>query len=76
MYNLSDNICINIIDMPLVIRGFTKLCEDDFYNIFINARYSLEEQRNILKHELTHIKKGHFYSMKSIEECEKEASEK
>ena len=73
MYNLSDNICVKIIDMPIVIKGFTKLCEDDFYNIFINAKYSLEEQRQILKHELNHIKMGHFYIGKPVEECEREA---
>ncbi len=75
MYNLSDNICVNIIDMPAVIKGFTKLCDYDFYNIYINAKYSLEEQRKILKHELNHIRKNHFYLDMPVEICEKEASE-
>lgn len=73
MYNLSDNICVEVIDMPLIIKGFTKLCDYDFYNIYINAKYSSEEQIKILRHELNHISKGHFYSDKNIEECEKEA---
>ncbi|MBE7045959.1 MAG: hypothetical protein E7396_00940 [Ruminococcaceae bacterium] len=75
MYNLSDNICVNIIDMPTVIKGFTKLCDYDFYNIYINAKYSLEEQKKILKHELNHIRSNHFHSDKYVEECEKEADE-
>lgn len=73
MYNLSDNICVNIIDMPEVIKGFTKLCDYDFYNIYINAKYSLEEQKKILKHELNHIRNNHFYSGNFVDECEKEA---
>lgn len=68
-----DNINVTVMDMPLVIRGMTKLNEDNFYNIFINAKYSYEQQREILKHELKHIEYEHFFSDKSIEECEKEA---
>lgn len=75
MYKISDNISVNIIDMPVVIKGFTRLCEYDFYSIYINAKYSLDEQKRILKHELNHINKGHFYSDLSVSECETEASE-
>ena len=70
-----DNINVTVMDMPLIIRGMTKLNEDNFYNIFINAKYSYEEQKKILKHELKHIEKDHFFSDKSIQECENEANE-
>jgi Zn-dependent peptidase ImmA (M78 family) len=57
------------IDVP----GVTVLDEDGNYNVYINARLSYEQRKEVLKHELKHIGKDHFYKDISVIECEKEA---
>lgn len=61
--------CIRFVDLPAGIKGITIL-RKDFYNIYINAGLSSEEQQKTIKHELTHIKRDDFYSDAAIEEIE------
>lgn len=35
--------------------------EDDFYNIYINSLLPYEEQKKVLRHELTHVRRNDFY---------------
>ena len=64
-----EEYCIRYINLPLTIRGMTA-CSEGFYNVYINASLSFEEQQKAIKHELTHIKRDDFYSDDPIEKIE------
>ena len=50
---------IIVMDMPYAIKGcITK--QNDYCTIFINARYTIEQQRQALLHELSHYDLGHL----------------
>ena len=59
--------------IKLSTPGVTVLDADGNYNVYINEDLSEEERRKVADHELEHIKRDHFYSDKSVAECEKEA---
>ena len=61
--------CVRYINLPISIRGIT-VFNGDFYNIYINAKLSYEEQQRAIHHELTHVKRNDFYSEAAIEEIE------
>ncbi len=69
-----DNIIVRVIDLPDTVPGVTVLDEEGDYNVYINAKLSHDNSRLTLNHELNHIKKSHFYTDKSVQECEKEAN--
>lgn len=52
--------CIRYIDLPCTIKGLTALDSNGFYNIYINSRLSGYDQREAIKHELTHILRKDF----------------
>ena len=62
--------CVRMVDFPITIKGVTVMDETGFYNIYINSRLNFEEQRKALAHELTHIKRGDFFSNDSLEDVE------
>ena len=62
--------------IKLSTPGVTVLDADGNYNVYINEDLSEEERRKVADHELEHIKQDHFYSDKSVPECEKEADTK
>ncbi|MCD8327665.1 MAG: ImmA/IrrE family metallo-endopeptidase [Ruminococcus sp.] len=64
------NYCVRYIDLPITVKGVTAMDETGFFNIYINARLSVEEQRRTIAHELTHIARGDFFSYRSLEEVE------
>ena len=57
--NLRDNIRILYVDMPIGYKAFT-MPKDDFYTIYLNSRYCLEQNITSLEHELAHIKNGDY----------------
>lgn len=59
--------------MPPRVNAVTVIDENGDFNVYVNSRLSVEEQQIAYKHECRHIKKDHFHSSKSVEECEKEA---
>ncbi len=67
-----DAIIIRLIDLPLTVRGFTVKDENDDYNIYINARLSDDVRAEAFRHEVDHIRRGHFYDYKSVVEKELE----
>ena len=69
-----DNIITRLIDLPDTVPGVTVLDENGDYNIYINARLSNDNRRIAFDHEIKHIKKSHFYTDKSVEQCEREAN--
>ena len=59
--------------MPPRVNAVTVIDENGDFNVYVNSRLSVEEQQKAYKHECRHIKKDHFHSSKSVEECEEEA---
>ena len=55
-----DNISVQITDLPLSVDGLTVKNEDDSYTIFLNARSSVNQQREAYEHELHHINNNDF----------------
>ena len=62
----NDNIIIRIVDLPVTVKGVTIPSSDGYYNIYINAKYSVRMQNIILKHELRHIKNFDFDNFDDI----------
>jgi len=58
------------LDLPYGIRGYVREDSEGDYNIYINSRYSEEEQRKILAHELGHVTRRDFTNDLPIEEAE------
>ncbi len=69
----NDNIIIRIVDLPVTVKGVTIPSPDGYYNIYINARYSVSMQNVILRHELRHIKNLDFDNFDSIKIVEERA---
>lgn len=68
-----DCVIVRVINMPLSFRGATVKDENGDYNIYLNARYSTDVQADALRHEVEHIRLGHFYSMEYVTVLEAEA---
>ena len=58
------------IDLPISIKGVTVMDIDGFYNIYINARLSYDQQKKTIAHEMKHIARGDFYRYDTLEEVE------
>ena len=54
-------VIVRIIDLPIGVKGMTVKDSEDDFNIYLNARYSGDIQADAFRHEIEHIKKGHFY---------------
>lgn len=67
---------IILIDMPAGTNGCI-VKKDDYATICINARLTIEEQRDTALHELRHLKLGHLDDHDTpVREKEKEASDR
>ncbi len=51
---------VRLIDMPTRVKGYTQEDDDGTYTIFINARLSIEQQREAYLHELKHLMQKDF----------------
>ena len=69
-----DNIIVRIIDLPLCVKGVTVPHPDGTYNIFINAKFPIDIQRQTIKHELKHVSNMDFESIDDIKTIENRAS--
>ena len=54
------NYIVRYIDLPCSVKGVTVTDIDGFFNIYINSRLPIEEQRRALRHEITHISRDDF----------------
>ncbi len=52
--------------MPLHVKGLTVKDENGDYNIYLNSDIPDEKRVNAFRHELEHIKHGHFYSYSDV----------
>lgn len=69
-----DAVIIRKIDLPIGINGITVLDENGDYNIYINDKLSNDQQCEAFRHEIEHIKQGHFYSYEDLIVIEDQAS--
>ena len=69
------DILTRIIPLPAGVSAMTVLDENGDYNIYINAALTREAADTAMRHELAHIKGGHFESDKPVCECEREADD-
>ena len=69
-----DTIIIRLIDMPEAIHGVTRKDANGDYNIYINARISVDARVDAYWHEIEHIRRGHFYDDRPVGEKEVEAN--
>ena len=61
-----------LLDLPCRVGGCTTINDDGSYTIIINARLSLQQQRDALAEELQHIHLGHFCRALTAEQAESE----
>lgn len=66
-----DEYYIRYIDMPSRTKGLTVEDADGFYSIYINAKISTYEQKEAIKHELTHIERNDFDKNKTLKQAER-----
>jgi len=66
---------LRLIELPCTVNAVTVLDENGDYNVYVNSRLSIEEQKKAFRHEKRHIKKDHFYTSAHVSECEMEAKE-
>lgn len=64
---------LRLAPLPPRINAVTVVDSNGDFNIYVNENLSSEEQRRAYDHELTHIKRSHFFSDKPVSECEREA---
>lgn len=57
---------IRKINLPVEVPGITVLDENGDYNVYLNDRLSCEAQADAFRHEVEHIKQGHFYRLEDI----------
>lgn len=68
-----DSVIIRKIDLPVGIDGITVLDENGDYNMYLNDRLSYDMQAEAFRHEVEHIKQGHFYTYEDIKVLEEQA---
>ena len=71
-----NDIIVRLVDVPVDVKGIVKEDSNGDYNIYLNARYVLEQQMMTYLHELAHIELGHLHSSRPVEEIEEEANKR
>ncbi len=64
---------IRKIDLPIGVDGITVLDENGDYNVYLNARISCNAQADAFRHEVEHVRQGHFYTYEDIKVLEEKA---
>jgi hypothetical protein len=63
-------IIFRYIDLPCETHGFVREDSEGNYNIYINARMSIDMQREAAQHELNHVRNEDFDSDDDIKRVE------
>jgi len=58
---------------PVEVPGITVLDENGDYNVYLNDKLSHDAQAEAFRHELEHIRQGHFYRLEDIKILEEQA---
>lgn len=70
---MISDVRIVLQDLPVEIKGFTIVDENDYSTIVLNSRYNRETNLETYQHELSHIEGGDFYRTESADEIESRA---
>lgn len=70
---MLDAVIVRLIDMPETIHGVTRKDAEGDYNVYINAKLSADGRAQAFRHEIEHIRLGHFYEVRSVADLEREA---
>ena len=65
-----NEIYVRLLALPMTIRGVTVTDDEGDYNIYINSSLTPDQQKLVLKHEMTHIERNDFDSFSDIFEME------
>lgn len=68
-----DDVIVRLTRLPHKAEGTTTVDEDGDYNVYLNTEIGDEKRQKALHHELSHIRNGHFYDEKPVDEDEAEA---
>lgn len=68
-----EDVFIRPVSLPPRVRGITTVDENGDFNVYVNSSLPYELQEQAVKHELCHIKSGHFYNFDSVKQNEVEA---
>lgn len=72
-----NDVFVRLLDFPCTdMKGAVRMDEDGNYNVYLNAKYTKEQQEITLLHEMAHIECGHLGSDRPIDEIEAEARER
>ena len=73
---LEGEYTIRVMDMPLTPPGFVMYDDDDHANVYLNARYNRETNKNTADHEMIHVINDDIHNDDSIEVVEARADGK
>ena len=60
-----NEIYVRLLALPMTIRGVTVTDDEGDYNIYINSSLTPDQQKLVLKHEMTHIERNDFDSFRT-----------
>ena len=69
----TPDVFIRLCSFPPHVGGMVVPNEDCTFDIYVNDTFSEERRREVIAHELEHIRRDHFYRDISITEKEAEA---
>ena len=70
---LEGEYIIRVMDMPECLNGMVKYDENDFANIYVNAKLNAEARQKAADHELTHVINDDIHNSDPIEVIEARA---
>lgn len=71
----QGDIFIRYVPFPYTVKGATLPNDDGTFSIYINSDLPRAQQEKALRHELAHIREGHFYDEAPLDEEEAAADQ-
>lgn len=70
----GHSITVRTLELPYRVKAVTLPECDGRFDVYVNSALSPADQQKALRHELEHIRGGHFYSCAPVAENEHEAN--
>lgn len=71
----QGDVFIRYVPFPYTVKGVTLPNDDGTFSIYINSDLPRAQQEKALRHELAHIREGHFYDEAPLNEEEAAADQ-
>ena len=68
-----ENEIVRLAPLPPKVNAVVLVDENGDYNIYVNARLNADTRANAYRHEIEHIRQGHFYQERPVADLEREA---